>query len=57
MKYEIKGDSTQVIYETRDQQRKRAIGQDEFRGETIICQPEGGCETISWPPKETTKSK
>lgn len=57
MKYEIKGDSTQVTYEAGDQLRKPAREQDEFGGETIICQPEGGCQSIAWPPRESKKSK
>jgi len=57
MKYEIKGNSTQVTYETKDQQRKPRREQDEFHGETIICQPKGGCKAIGWPPKESKKSK
>lgn len=57
MKYEIKGDSTQVTYETKDQQRKPAREQEEFHGETIICQPGGGCNPIVWPPKKSNKSE
>jgi hypothetical protein len=55
MKYEIKGNSTQVTYEIEDQHRKLSREQDESRGETIICQPEGGCNVVTWPPKESKK--
>ena len=57
MKYEIKGELTQVIWEAEDQKRKPVQEQDEFPGETIICHPEGGCDRIVWPPKEIKKSK
>jgi hypothetical protein len=55
MKYEIKGDLTQITYETKDQNRKPPREQDESRGETIICQPKGGCNVIAWPPREGKK--
>lgn len=57
MKYEIKGDVTQVTYEAGDQLRKPAREQGEFGGETIICQPEGGCQSIAWPPRESKKTE
>ena len=58
MKYEIKGDSKQVTYESRDQLlRPPRRERDEFGGETIICQPEGRCRPISWPSTEKKEPK
>jgi hypothetical protein len=49
MKYEIKGDLTKVTFEKEDQRPKPRPEGGEYRGETVICQPEGGCKTIGWP--------
>ncbi len=53
MQYKIKGDSTLIIFETKDQQRKPRREQDDFGGETIICDPEGRCRVVIWPLKGT----
>lgn len=57
MKYEIKGDLTKVTFEKEDQRPKPRPERGESRGETVICQPEGGCQSIAWPPRESKKTE
>lgn len=57
MKYEIKNDSTQVVFEPMDNRHEPVHKQDEFGGETIFCSRSGECRSVPCKPNIEPRSE
>lgn len=55
MKYEIKDDSTQVVYEITDPPVRSAKDHESLGGDTVLCHEDGMCYSIAWTPTECSR--
>ncbi len=52
MQYEIKDDSTSVIYEVTDPPQRSKDERKKVGGDMVICNEEGICRGVMWTPTE-----